>query len=139
MVDQYFLNNANGILIVTSDEWTKNFVKSLLDQVNAGRSLSEKQMFIFNKKLDDIISPSSDNPVEENLEFFSKLEGLRNKTKSKWLLGFLSSLETQVKSGKPLTDKQQSVFKSKYDRLVLKIKPAKEEPEDFEEEETQEP
>jgi hypothetical protein len=123
MVDQAFLNNAKALMMITSDEWTKGFVTSLIEQVNSGRTLSEKQMSIFNAKLDAIINPPAPVPVDP--EFMSKLETLRKKTKSEWLLGFLQSLEKQVNEGRALTEKQKVCFDNKYNRLVLKIKPAK--------------
>jgi hypothetical protein len=123
MADQAFLNNAKALIMITTDEWTKGFVSSLIEQVNSGRTLSEKQMTIFNAKLDAVLNPPA--PVEIDPEFVTKLETLRKKTKSEWLLGFLESLEKQMKAGKALTEKQKDCFQSKYDRLVLKIKPKK--------------
>ncbi len=123
MSDQAFLNNAQAVLMITADEWTKTFVKSLIDQVRAGRVLTEKQINLFNKKLDGVMNPTP--PVNIDPEFFSKIEALKKKTKSEWLLSFLKSIENQMQLGKVLTEKQISIFNAKYDRLVLKIKPAK--------------
>ncbi len=121
---QDFKNNANALLMVTSDEWTKNFVQSLLDQVNAGKSLSEKQINLFNRKLDNMLNPPE--PVEVDQEFLKQINLLKTKTKSEWLLGFCDSIITQLKDGRALSEKQMDIFKAKYDKLVLKIKPPKE-------------
>jgi hypothetical protein len=121
---QDFKNNANALLMVTSDDWSKNFIQSLLDQVNAGRTLSEKQLNLFNKKLDNMLNPPE--PVEVDQEFLKQINLLKTKTKSAWLLGFCDSITTQLKGGKTLSGKQMDIFKAKYDKLVLKIKPPKE-------------
>jgi hypothetical protein len=122
---QAFLNNAKAILMISNDEWTKKFVQSLVDQVNTGKALSEKQLNIFNAKLDLIFNPPA--PVEIDQDMVNQINALKTKTKSEWLLTFCESILTQMKAGRSLTEKQKAVFKAKYDRLVLKIKPVKKE------------
>jgi hypothetical protein len=121
---QDFKNNANALLMVTSDDWTKNFVQSLLDQVNAGRALSEKQINLFNRKLDNMLNPPE--PVEVDQEFLNQISLLKTKTKSVWLLNFCDSITTQLKSGRVLSEKQMDIFKGEWSKKVLKIKPPKE-------------
>lgn len=121
---QDFKNNANALLMITSDDWTKNFVQSLLDQVNKGKNLSDKQINLFNKKLDSMLNPPAS--VEVDQEFLKQINLLKTKTKSEWLLGFCDSIITQLKDGRALSEKQMDIFKAKYDKLVLKIKPSKE-------------
>ena len=121
---QDFKNNANALLMITSDDWTKNFVQSLLDQVKIGKNLSDKQINLFNKKLDSMLNPPE--PVEVDQEFLKQINLLKTKTKSEWLLGFCDSIITQLKGGRALSEKQMDIFKAKYDKLVLKIKPPKE-------------
>jgi len=127
----HFLNNAKSLLMITNDQWTKGFVTSLIEQVSSGRTLSEKQISIFNAKLEAALNPLEPASLLDS-EFNFKLEELRKRAKSEWLLGFLNSIENQMKSGRPLTEKQKNVFNSRYDTLVLKIKVIKEpEWEDF--------
>lgn len=123
MDTQAFLNNAKALVMITNDQWTKGFVTSLIEQVNSGRTLSEKQINIFNAKLDLIFNPPA--PVEIDQELVTQIDALKSRTKSKWLLNFCDSILTQMKSGRALSEKQKSVFKAKYDWLVLKIKPTK--------------
>ena len=125
MDTQAFINNAKAILMVSNDEWTKKFAQSLLDQVNTGKALSEKQINLFNAKLDLIFNPPA--PVEMDQEFVNQVNALKTKTKSEWLLTFCDSILTQMRAGRALTEKQKAVFKAKYDKLVLKIKPVKSE------------
>jgi hypothetical protein len=127
MDTQTFLNNAKALVMITNDQWTKGFVTSLIEQVTSGRTLSEKQINIFNAKLDAIFNPPA--PIEIDQELVTQIDALKSRTKSKWLLNFCDSILTQMKSGKALSEKQKSVFKAKYDWLVLKIKPTKVEPE----------
>jgi hypothetical protein len=123
MDTQAFLNNAKALLMITNDQWTKGFVTSLIEQVSSGRTLSEKQISIFNTKLDAIFNPPT--PVEIDQEFVSQVDALKNRTRSQWLLDFCDSLLTQMKAGRALSEKQKVVFKRKYDWLVLKIKPVR--------------
>ena len=117
MVDQSFLNNAKSLMMMAPDEWTRNFAKSLLDQVSAGRNLSEKQIAIFNTKLECMMHPPLKIEVKIDPEFMAKIQSLKEWSTSAWLDGFLESIEKQLKMGRPLTGKQNYCFQKAYDRF----------------------
>lgn len=112
-----FLEKAKKLLSATKDPWLTSFTKSLIDQVTRGRTLSEKQLAVFYKNLKnppktpDSSAPAP-TPTPDKAELLAlaqkKLKGLY--ASEGWNKTFLESIIKQIKSGKALSDKQQSVF-----------------------------
>jgi len=133
MNTQEFLNNAKALSYIIQDDWTKAFLSSLIDQVNKGHRLTEKQKLFFDQKLQFVLNPpkeEDDAPKAFTLkEWFTLPEdndrkimfmvdlknivGVSDKEIA-WFTIFIQRLVKKITNGKVLTDDEKHILRTKY-------------------------
>lgn len=123
--NQIILNNIEGVLNVSKDQWVIDFCNSISLQIKSGRDLTDRQKEVFNKNFKKTFpSLFKKEPIqlsEDSMDFLNKADTILAKTKDKWFIDFINNLKHQVlELGNELTLKQLAVFNEKYDKKMAK-------------------
>jgi hypothetical protein len=133
MKTQDFLNNARALSYIVQDEWTKAFISSLIDQVNKGHRLTEKQKLFFDQKLQLVLHPPKEEDdipkvftlkewftlPEDNDRKIMFIEDLRNivgisDKEIAWFTQFIQRIVKKIHKGNTLTDDEKHILRTKY-------------------------